>query len=251
MEKRVKKVKRLNIKALIILLLIIYLIVMFLYTLFNMPIRNIYINNTKLLKDNDIILVAGLKKYPAWITLSKTKMENKIKTLELVSDVKVSKTLTGKVIINIEEAIPLFYNRNNDKVVLSNKLEVEPNKLYLGIPSLVNYVPKELLDEFKEAFSLVNKDIIGMINEIVYDPDIKDEVVIDDARFLLKMNDGNKVYVNVLNMKRLNNYIEIYASIKATLSDKTGTLYLDSYLSDNNLFTPDEEVSVGDKDGEN
>ena len=110
MEKRVKKVKRLNIKALIILLLIIYLIVMFLYTLFNMPIRNIYINNTKLLKDNDIILVAGLKKYPAWITLSKTKMENKIKTLELVSDVKVSKTLTGKVIINIEEAIPLFYN---------------------------------------------------------------------------------------------------------------------------------------------
>ena len=111
--KRVKK-KKLNVKALIILLLIIYLIVMLLYTLFTMPIKNIYITGTTLLTDYEVIEAAGIKDYPAIFKTSKSKLEKNISSLELVESVEVKKTLTGKLTINITEAIPLFYNRNTN-----------------------------------------------------------------------------------------------------------------------------------------
>lgn len=230
-QKRVKK-RKLNIKAVLILLLIIYLIVMFLYTLFTIPIKNIYIEGTNLLTDNEIIEVAEIKDYPALFKVSKSKLENKISELELVDKVEVKKTLTGKLIINITEAIPLFYNRNTSKVVLSNTKEVENGSKYLGIPTLINYVPTDILNDFIEAFSEIDPDIIKMINEIEYNPDISNDITIDEYRFLLRMNDTNHVYVNIINMKRLNDYEEIFA----TVGDLHGTIYLDSYNANNIIF---------------
>lgn len=228
--KRVKR-RRINFKAVILLLLIVYLIVMLLYTFFTMPIKNIYIKNTTLLSDNDIIEVAGIKDYPSIFKLSSKKLEEKILSLELVEKVKVSKKLNGKLIIDIDEAVPLFYVRSTDKVVLSSKKHVNNNNKYLGIPALINKVPNDLLNKFIEAFKEVDLDILKMINEIEYNPNISDNVVIDDNRFLLRMNDTNIVYVNVLNMKRLNDYKEFFMLI----GDNRGILYLDSYDSDNNL----------------
>ena len=66
MQKTVKKV-RVNFKALIVLLLIVYLIGTLLYTFFTVRIKNIYINNTRLLTDNEIIEAAGIKDYPMLI----------------------------------------------------------------------------------------------------------------------------------------------------------------------------------------
>lgn len=228
--KRVKR-RRINFKAVILLLLIVYLIVMLLYTFFTMPIKNIYIKNTTLLSDNDVIEVAGIKDYPSIFKLSSKKLEEKILSLELVEKVKVSKKLNGKLIIDIDEAVPLFYVRSTDKVVLSSKKHVNNNNKYLGIPALINKVPNDLLNKFIEAFKEVDLDILKMINEIEYNPNISDNVVIDDNRFLLRMNDTNIVYVNVLNMKRLNDYKEFFMLI----GDNRGVLYLDSYDSDNNL----------------
>ena len=230
---KVKRVKRkLNLKALIILLLIIYLIVMILYTFFTMPIKNIYISGTTLLTDNEIIEAAEIKDYPAIFGISKSKLEKKISNLELVDKVEIKKTLTGKLLIEIKEAIPLFYNRNTNKVVLSNKKEVDNNSKYLGIPTLINYVPTDILNDFIESLSEINSDIIKMINEIEYNPDISNDVVIDEYRFLLRMNDTNNVYVNIINMKRLNDYEEIFA----TIGDLRGTVYLDSYNAENIIF---------------
>ena len=48
--------------------------------------------------------------------------------------------------------------------------------------------------------------------------------MIDETRFFLRMTDGNSVYVNLINLKKLNSYIEIYASLEG----KSGILYLDS-----------------------
>ncbi len=121
--------------------------------------------------------------------------------------------------------------RSTDKVVLSSKKHVNNNNKYLGIPALINKVPNDLLNKFIEAFKEVDLDILKMINEIEYNPNISDNVVIDDNRFLLRMNDTNIVYVNVLNMKRLNDYKEFFMLI----GDNRGILYLDSYDSDNNL----------------
>jgi len=242
--KKNKKVKRkLNIKAFIILLLVLYLIGMLFYTFFTMPIKNIYIKNTNYITDNEIIEVAGIKNYPSIFKISKRSLIAKIKTLELVNNVKITKKLNGAIIIDVDEAIPLFFNRNTNKVMLSNFLEVESSNKYLGIPTLINYVPSDMLKSFVAAFKNVDFDIISMINEIEYDPDISEEVIIDDNRFFLRMNDGNHAYVNVLNMKRLNNYKEFYMLV----GDKKGILYLDSYDSNNDLvglFT--EFSSTGD-----
>ncbi len=240
--KRVKR-KKLNVKALLMLLLMVYLIVMLFYTVFTLPIKNIYIKNTSLLSDNEVIEIAGIKIYPSIFKVNSKGLEKKIRELELVEDVKVKKTFKGELIIEIDEAEPLFYNRKTERVVLSNGREVEASNKYLGIPTLINSVPSDMLKNFVKAFKNVDADIIKMINEILYDPDIKDNVTIDDSRFLLRMNDTNILYVNVLNMKRLNNY----KSFLMLVGDQRGTLLLDSYDSSNSLlglFTPFEEQST-------
>ncbi len=238
----VKKVKRkLNVKGCILLLLIIYLIVMLFRIIITMPIKNIYINNTNLLTDNEIIEVAGIKDYPPIFKINTRSIEKKISTLELVKSVEVKKDFLGKLIINIEEERPLFYNRNTSKVVLSSKKEVESSN-YLGIPILINYVPRDLLNDFIDSWDKIDNDIIRMINEIEYKPDIKDDITIDDKRFLLRMNDNNTVYVNVLNMKRLNDYKKVIMAI----GEKRGTLYLDSYNNSNDLVGLFDEYKVGD-----
>ena len=237
MTKKVKKLK-LNIKAFIILLLILYLIGMLLYTFFTMPIKNIYIKNTNLLTDNEIIEIAGIKKYPSIFKIHKNNLETKIAQLDLVKDVSVEKKLNGKLIITIDEARALFYNQSTEQVVLSNGKSVSNKDIYLGIPTLINFVPNDLLTNFINALTKIEPSIISMINEIEYSPDISEDITIDDQRFKLYMNDGNIVYINILNIDRLNNYIEIYASISSTADGVKGTLYLDSYLSENNLFTP-------------
>lgn len=214
---------------------------MFSYTIINMKITNIYIKNTSLLTDNEIIEIAGIKDYPSIFKLNSKKTEESIAALELVNNVSIEKRINGSLIITVEEAKPLFYNRNNSKVELSNNKTVEANSKYLGIPSLINYVPSDLLKEFITAFSKVDSDIIKMINEIEYAPDINGDITIDAERFLLRMNDTNLVYVNIINMKRLNDYKEVYESIP---ENTFGTLYLDSYDSSNNvlgLFTPFEK----------
>ena len=74
--------------------------------------------------------------------------------------------------------------------------------------------------------------------------------MIDEYRFLLRMNDTNHVYVNIINMERLNDYEEIFA----TVGDIRGTVYLDSYNADNIIFeafgSNDEEETVDDSGGE-
>lgn len=243
------KIRKLNIKACIVLLLVIYLIVVFFNMLFMMPIKNIYIKNTFLIQDNEIIEVAGIKEYPSILKLNTNSLEKKIKTLELVKSVKVTKTLFGKLTIEIEEERPLFYNRNTSKVVLSSGVEVDSTR-YLGIPTLINYVPKDLLSDFVKSWEKIDDDIIKMINEIEYDPDIKEEVVIDDKRFLLRMNDNNTVYINVLNMKRLNDYKKVIMAV----GEKRGILYLDSYNNSNDLvglFDEYDNIVVDDGDSSN
>lgn len=242
--KRVKK-RKLNWKRVLILLLILYLIAMLLYTFFTMPIKNIYIKGTNLLTDNDIIEVANLKDYPAIFKISKSKLKKEISSLELVEDVDIKKTITGKLTITITEARPLFFNRTTNKVVLSNNKEVENNN-YLGIPTLINRVPTDILNDFIIALKEIDPDIIKMINEIEYDPNISNDITIDEYRFLLRMNDTNHVYVNIINMERLNDYKSVFA----TIGDLRGTVYLDSYNADNIIFEAfgsdtEEETDTG------
>ena len=100
------------------------------------------------------------------------------------------------------------------------------------MPTLVNYVPSDIYEELINKMSMTNKDVISLISEIEYSPDIKDDVTINDSRFILRMSDGNHVYIDLVNFENLDNYKVIYSSL-----DEKGVLHLDGVYSGNNTIT--------------
>ena len=65
------------------------------------------------------------------------------------------------------------------------------------------------------------------------------------------MNDGNLVYINTINIEKINNYLNIYEVIASKNENIKGCLYLDSN-SDNNHFNNCESLELsGDGDGAN
>lgn len=234
---KVRIKKKLNIKAFIILLLIIYLACMAIYYFLSMPIKNIYIKGNHKISDHEIIEVAGIKNYPSIIKLNTFKMKKKIKNLDYVSDVKIKRNLFGKITIFITEANILFYNRNNEKLILSNGKEVEEENYY-GYASLINYVPNKIYNKLIISLNKIDADILQSISEIEYSVSKSGDKIIDDTRFILRMNDGNTVYINLINIKNLNKYQSIYA----TLNDVLGVVYLDSSSNENIYFKSYESI---------
>ena len=198
-----KKVKhKLNKKALLVILLALYLIIMTFYYVFTMPIKSILINGNTLVSDSDIIKAANIGNYPSIFKVS-------------------SKSIINNV------------NKLNNTYVLSNKEEINCSEVELnGIPTLVNYVPSDIYEDLIEKLSEIDSDIISSISEIEYNPDIKDEVTINEGRFILRMNDGNHIYIDIVNFENLNKYKIIYSSL-----DEKGVLHLDVVYSENNTIT--------------
>ena len=241
MKKRSKH--KINKPALIVVILFVYLVFSFLYYIWNLPIKNIYIKGNTFVSDATIIEEAGIKNYPSLMKISRRKVKKKLLKNEYINNVKIKKSLSGKITIIIDESKPLFYNKSINKVVLLNGNTVDS---YLGqIPIMINSAPSDIYDELVRRFSEVKYDIVLQISEIEYAPDIINEKVIDPNRFLLRMKDGNSVYINPINIKRLNNYFEVYDRLP---EGAKGTLYFDSN-SDNNMFKmygstkPAEEVT--------
>lgn len=222
-KKKVKKKHR--IRSFLVIILFFYLIGMLGYYLLKRPIKNIYILNTNYLTDLKIIETAGLKDYPAILKVKTKKIEKQLEGLDLVEKAKVRKNIFGKVTITIDEAKPLFYSRSDNLVYLSNHKTTENTDLYLGLPILINYAPKEILNDFIEKFKDIDSSIIGMVSEIEYSLEEKDGVTIDETRFILRMNDTNTVYVNTINLQRLNEYDKIFATMNEGVR---GVIYLNS-----------------------
>ena len=226
------KVKRFSFKRLIILLLVLYVVVYSLYYFFKMPIKNIYITGTKLVSDNDIITAAGIKNYPSIFKTTDGRIKKGLKQLPLVKDVHIKRNLLGKLTLEIEEYKILFYNLNNQKIILEDGREIEDDNAYLGVPTLINYVPDKIYKQLLKSLLKVDDDILASISEIEYSPSKSNEEVIDETRFILRMNDTNTVYANLINIKNLNHYEEIYS----TLNNQKGYLYLDSSNEENFYF---------------
>ena len=108
-------------------------------------------------------------------------------------------------------------------MILSNAKEIDETDLD-GVPTLINYVPDTLYTRLIDTLKKIDVNVVQLISEIEYQPWKSNDVMIDETRFFLRMNDGNSVYVNLINMEKLNTYIEIYASLEG----KQGILYLDS-----------------------
>ena len=235
------KRKKLSLKKIIILLLVLYIVSYMVYYLMTLPIKNIYISGTSYLNDYEIIEVANLKKYPSLLKTRTRVLEKKIRSLELVSDVKIKKNLLGKLTIDIKENKILFLNKGTNKIVFADTTTSSNVDKYYGIPTLINYVPDSIYKKLISGLAKIDNDTVRLISEIEYSPVEKDGITIDGERLLLRMNDGNHVYINIINILKFNNYSKIYSSFEG----KKGTLYLDSNIENASTFTPfsiEEEV---------
>ena len=215
-----KKIKVKNVLIFLIIIVIISIISFFIYEkIIDTNIKNIYINGNNNIKDIEIIRTAEIEKYPKISKISTNKITNKIKKIELVKKVKVIKGLFGKLIINIEEYNPLFYDSKTDKIILDNNTLID-NIHIDNLPTLDtdNINDTKLMNKLIEKYKDIDDDIKNRISEIKYTPNS-----VDNERFLCIMNDGNYVYITLVKIEEINYYLKILP----TLDNKRGVLNLD------------------------
>lgn len=216
MTKKVKT-KKFNFKRFFKVLLFLICLAL-VYNYFSKePIHNIVVIGNELYKDEEIIDIAKLSDYPSYLKTLSFKIENRIKKLDLIENVKVKKRWDYRVIIEVKEYKILFKNRSTNEYVISNKKSLSNVKV--AVPILVNYVPDDVYVKMIDKFMTLDKEVLDKISEIEYSPNDY-----DSERFILYMNDGNEVYITLNKIKEFNKYTKI----KEQLGSNKGVLYLDS-----------------------
>lgn len=250
-EKKSKK-RKLRVKGLLVLLLVVYLMGTCIYYLWKMPIKNIEIEGNFYLKDNYIINYLEIDN-KSIVNINKKKLKNKLLEIDLISDVEIRKNYFGKLTIELTEDKILFYNWNNKKIVLSSGNEIDYNSEYLGIATLINYVKDDVYNELIKGLNNIDKEILALVSEIEYSPHKVNEKIVNDKRFLFRMNDGNIVYVDTINIEKFNDYLDMYEVIVNKNGDVNGCLYLDSDSENIHFNNCESNPVVEDdlKDGKN
>lgn len=239
------KKRKVSKKKLFKLLIKVFIIVGLFCFVFLLNIKHIEITGTSYITDNEILEITNLKNYPKMYKVPIFMIKNNIKKLPLVNDVKVSKSLLGNIKIDIKENKVLFLNRNNNLVILSNGNGIPNENRFLGVPSLLNYVPDDIYNELIVGFNKIDDNVLKMISEIEYNPSKSSNGEdLDNRRFKLRMNDTNTVYMNTINITQLNKYIEICSAILASQGDASyGILYLDSSTEENFSFESYQSIA--------
>ena len=213
------KKKKNKLKKIFKILGVIIIIGLIIYLILNVRIKNIYIKGNKKLTEQEIIELAGIEDYPKLFSIQTLKIENKIKLNPLIKSVKVSKNIFGRIDIEIEEYNILLKNEVDNSFYLSNTKKVNLDEKIIGVPSLINVVPNDILENFLKKLDAISKDILSKISEIEYKPN-----EFDNELFLFYMNDGNYVYINTTKLSSINKY----EGILEQLEGKKGIIYLDS-----------------------
>lgn len=216
MKKKKKKRVRIRFTGILIICLFFYLLFYLVNSILDTKITNIYISGNHYLSDQEIIDMAYISDYPSTFKNSSYSIERKIEKSIYIVDAKVKKKGFTKVYIEIEENRPLYYDSSLEKYVFSDGAMINGNYL---VPTLINYVPNTVVDDFRSSLLSIDIDILERISEIKYDPNV------DDYRFLFTMNDGNYVYLTARddNFYSLNSYV----SILKDLGEDKGVLNLD------------------------
>ncbi len=215
MAKKKKKKRKLKGKSILIVFIIIIVALAITY-IYGLKISVITVKGNTLYSEWEIIKLAGLDNYPSSMQNVSGLIENRLEKDPYIKKAKVKKRFITNVSIEVEENLPLFYYAPNKKTVLENGKETKSN---FPVPTLINYVPNKIYDDFLDKMADTNYDIVKRISEIKYDPN-----EVDEERFLLTMNDGNYVYLTLNRFNKINHYIEIVKEF----NNKKGILYLDS-----------------------
>lgn len=215
MAKKVKK--KIKFKIIPMLLLLITLVVLYFAFsyLIDTKIKNIYIYGNNLLTDQEIIELAKIEDYPSFYKTFSTTIKKNIMTNPVIKEVNVRKGFFNVLRIYVTEYKPIFIK--GDKLILDNGTSTDLISTKVAV--LSNEVDSDIYKDLIKAMSELKDSVRSQISEVIYS---KSEY--DNSRFLLYMDDGNHVYVNISKFSKLNYYDEIYP----TLNGKKGTLYLDS-----------------------
>lgn len=225
-----KKKKKLRVKVLIILLFFIYVVYQVVIYLINIPVDDVIIQGSNIVSNQEILELSNINSDTKFLFLISNSIENKLIENIYIKSAEVDKTLFGDITITIEENKTLFYYSYNNSLVLEGDVYTTEYTSLLGIPTLINYTPSDILSNFISKLSLIDQSLINKISEIEYSPNIKDGIILDEERFIFKMNDGNTVHVNVINLEKFSNYDSILE-----VESQKGTIYLDS-SNDGNVF---------------
>ncbi|MCI5701820.1 MAG: FtsQ-type POTRA domain-containing protein [Erysipelotrichaceae bacterium] len=213
------KNKKKGIKRLVKILIIIIIVIGICWYLKDLKIKNIYIKGNTTLKDYEIIELAGIQDYPNMFSISSRKIEQKLKMNKLISSVKVKKNLFGKIVIIIKEEKMLVKNELDNTIYLANLEKITDDNKVIGIPTLINDVPSDILNKFLEKLKKIDSSVLSKISEISYKPNEYDKDL-----FLFLMNDGNYVYITTTKLSN----IDKYENVLIQLEGKKGIIYLDS-----------------------
>lgn len=212
---KVKK-RKLSIKKIFIFLLTITLLASLIYYISKLPIKNIYIIGNNILSDKEIIELAGISDYPSFVSTSSHKIKNKLKSNQYIKNIEIKKTMNSKIYIYVTEKEILCTYDN--KLLLEDSTLIENKYNINSYPILISDITK-IKEKYISSFSKIENNILLKISEIEYAPN-----TVDSERFILKMNDGNLVYITLNKIEKINKYNSIYSSLEG----KKGIIYLDS-----------------------
>lgn len=223
MAKRVrKKNKKLRIFFLIFTMLVIILLSIFLLCSCVLDVKTnaIIFHGNSFLTDSELIEIANLRDYPNFFSANTKSIKKKLSNNAFISNVKIKRNVLFQMHVYVTENKPLFIREDTNMIVFDNNKEVKNDiKKVLDVPSLVNYVPNTKYAELIKKLKQIDYNLLKKISQIKYDPNKYDE-----DRFILYMNDSNRVYINLPKFKSFNKY----DAMVTKLEGKTGKLYLDS-----------------------
>ena len=221
MAKKIVKRRKIKLLPFFIVLLILGGLSFGVYFLLRLPIQNLIVEGTSYLNDDYILDLAGVKNYPSFYLISSREIENSLEESPYIQKATVDREFFHTLVLDIDENEPLFINNTNQTVVFSDKEEVAVSDEIdvFRVPRLINYVPDNKYNSFIKGMANIEKDILGKISDIEYQPNDYDK-----DRFLLYMDDGNMFYLTLTKFNMINYYNEVLSQ----LENRKGILYLDS-----------------------
>ena len=219
-EKKGKRKFRIFILIIGFLLLLTFIIIMLGAYVFKIQAKSIIVHGNSYIPESEILDSINLEENPNFFLTSTVDITKNLKKNPFIKEVKVTKNILIEKNIYIEEYKPYFIREDQNKIVLSNGKEIENKEEYdLNIPSLINYVPDTKYKALIEKLNKIDYILIKKISQIIYSP-----TKYDEDRFILYMNDSNRVYINLPKFKSFNKYDEMVTKLEG----KTGKLFLDS-----------------------
>ena len=130
MSKKIKikvKKRKVNFKKILLFILVIYIIFFLVYEIINLKIKNIYIIGNNILSDYEIMKIANIDDYPAFIKTFDGKIKKKLLASDYIENVKIERKFFNKLYITIEENNIIAILKSNNKII--NKMYYKLTKL--------------------------------------------------------------------------------------------------------------------------